>query len=102
TRAQATDLRGARRHGARDVIEPDTPGDLLDEVDLTSQIRAERRNDRGAVAHLDPEGREIRSDVCIVEIRGEQLVHPVGAYVDASRFDRTRVRIDRSPRLLRA
>ena len=56
----AADAGGVRQR-ARDLVEPDPPGDLLDDVDLALEVGTERRGDRderrGVVRRLDPDAR---------------------------------------------
>ena len=48
-RGEHADLLAGPRHGATDGLEPDSAGDLLDDVDLALEVGAERRSDRGDV-----------------------------------------------------
>ena len=93
---------------AADPIEADAPRHLLDQVDLTVEVGAERRHDRndgvavataslvfGGSVELDAQRRQRVPDVFRIERGAEHRVHVRRTQGDALTLDGTRVHVDR-------
>ncbi|MFN8036056.1 MAG: hypothetical protein U0V73_08985 [Acidimicrobiia bacterium] len=102
THGQAHPPTGRPGQRPRDLVVPDAPRDLLDEIDLAFEVGPEGRHDRVEPAvpgvELDAERFERRAHRRIVEVGAEQRVDARGAHRDARPADRRGVHVERALR----